>query len=143
MKIRKLMFTLLLTVLFAMSIAPAFASDNRSSSSEPTVEYITVDELKTMMESGGQVMIIDARGSDYDESKTKIKGAKHFASGQLEAHIKDLPRDKTIVTYCACITDGGAIKTARTLLSNGFVKVRVLKGGWNAWNQSGGPVDNK
>ena len=106
-------------------------------------ERITIDELKAKLAKKEPVIIIDVRGADYDASATKIKGAIRIAPAELEARLKDLPRDKEIVTYCACSTDGGAIKARQTLLDNGFKNVRALKGGWNVWNQEGGAVEPK
>lgn len=106
-------------------------------------ERITIDELKAKLAKKEPVIIIDVRGADYDASATKIKGAIRIAPAELEARLKELPRDKEIVTYCACSTDGGAIKARQTLLDNGFKNVRALKGGWNVWNEKGGPVEPK
>lgn len=107
------------------------------------VERITVDELKSKMAKNDKIIIIDVRGADYDASTTKIKGAIRIAPGEVEAHLKDLPRDKEIITYCACSTDGGSVKAAQILLAHGFKHVHALKGGWNAWNEAGGAVEPK
>jgi rhodanese-related sulfurtransferase len=115
----------------------------KSSNDAVGPERITVDELKAKLAQKEPVLIIDVRGSDYDASQTKIKGAMRIVPAELEARLKDLPRDKEIVTYCACSTDGGAIKARQTLLDNGFKNVRALKGGWNAWNSAGGAVEPK
>lgn len=120
--------------------------DNASASSSNEAvgpERITVNELKTKLANKESVIIIDIRGSDYDASEKKIMGAIRIAPAELEARLKELPRDKEIVTYCACSTDGGAIKARQTLLEHGFKNVRALKGGWNAWNAIGGPVETK
>jgi rhodanese-related sulfurtransferase len=45
-----------------------------------------------------------------------------------------------VVTYCECPADEAAIIGARSLLTNGFKRVRVLKGGWNAWLKAGGQL---
>jgi rhodanese-related sulfurtransferase len=145
---------ILVTVAVALSCGTAMAQqaakpsngDNVSGGSSHEavgVERITVDELKSKLSKKEPVLIIDVRGSDYDASETKIKGAIRIAPAELEARLKDLPRDKEIVTYCACSTDGGAIKARETLLQNGFKNVRALKGGWNAWNAAGGAVEQK
>jgi rhodanese-related sulfurtransferase len=105
------------------------------------IQLISVNELKTAIAKNETVIILDVRGRDFDTSPTKIKGAIRVTPGELEAHLKDLPNDKVIVTYCACPTDGGSIKAAMELQARGYKKARVLKGGWNAWNQSGGQVE--
>ncbi|MFP5262547.1 MAG: rhodanese-like domain-containing protein [Blastocatellia bacterium] len=107
------------------------------------VERITVEELKAKLAKKEPVVIIDVRGSDYDASATRIKGAIRMAPAELASHLKDLPRDKEIVTYCACPTDGGALHARQVLLENGFKNVRALRGGWNAWNQAEGAVEPK
>ena len=130
----------------AQQTAQSSNGDNVSGSSSHEAvgpERITVDELKAKLAKKETILIIDVRGSDYDASQTKIKGAMRIVPAELEAHLKDLPRDKEIVTYCACSTDGGAIKARQTLLENGFKNVRALKGGWNAWNSAGGAVETK
>lgn len=107
------------------------------------VQYISVDELKAMIAKKQGVFVIDARGSDFDASSTKIKGAVHITAGDIEARLKDIPRNKTVVTYCACSDDGSAISAAEKLLQKGYPKVKVLKGGWDAWNKAGGAVEPK
>jgi rhodanese-related sulfurtransferase len=130
----------------AQQAAKPSNGDSVSASSSPEAvgpERITIDELKSKLAKKEPVIIIDVRGADYDASATKIKGAIRIAPAELEARLKDLPRDKEIVTYCACSTDGGAIKARQTLLEHGFNNVRALKGGWNVWNEKGGAVEPK
>src|SRR5262249_15731635 len=56
---------------------------------------------------------------------------------------KELPRDREIVTYCACPNDEIAVRGAQVFQEAGFKRVRVLKGGWQAWLKAGGPVESK
>ena len=50
--------------------------------------------------------------------------------------VGDWPRDQPIVTLCACPEDATAIHAARTLLRAGYLSVRPLKGGYDAWRQN-------
>jgi rhodanese-related sulfurtransferase len=133
-----LSFLMLAVIAFAGGQALARTSDEAANEGR-----ITIDELKAKLAKGEKVVIIDVRGSDYDSSDAKIKGAIRIVPAELEAHLKELPRNKEIVTYCACSTDGGAMKARQTLLDNGFKNVHALKGGWNAWVQAGGPTEPK
>ncbi|MCI0387884.1 MAG: hypothetical protein MOB07_03810 [Acidobacteria bacterium] len=64
-------------------------------------DRITIRQLKRMMDAKEEVVIIDTRdGSSYVGSTVKIKGAIHITIDKLEAKIKDLPKNKLIVTYC-------------------------------------------
>ena len=111
------------------------------------VDLISVEELKAKFSANEAVVIIDVRGSEsYANSDSKIKGAIHINVRKLKfrlgfAPLKDVPKDRELVTYCACPSDEASIKAAQILLENGFKKVRVLKGGWQAWQKAAGPVE--
>ena len=113
----------------------------------PTVEMITADELKAKITSNHPVTIVDVRSSEgYAGSATTIKGAIHFKLRKLKSRLafpplKDLPKDREIVTYCACPNDQSSIAAAQILKANGFTRVRVLQGGWQEWLRANGPVE--
>ncbi|MEK6287289.1 MAG: rhodanese-like domain-containing protein [Acidobacteriota bacterium] len=105
------------------------------------VEFITPDELKTKITKNEPMAIVDLRASNlYAESDKTIKGSVHTKVRRVAHRLREIPRDREVITYCACPADEAAIIAARALLANGFRRVRVLKGGWNAWLQVGGQV---
>ena len=112
----------------------------------PDVAFITAEELKMKMTGSSPVTIIDVRSSEgYAASSTTIKGALHFKLRRLKsrlafAPLKDLPKDREVVTYCACPKDESSIKAAQILAAGGFTRVKVLQGGWNEWLRASGPV---
>lgn len=60
---------------------------------------VTIEELEKLMKEG-KAFVVDVRTQDaYDAGH--IPGAKLIPSGEILNHLKELPRDKTIVTYCA------------------------------------------
>src|SRR5215210_322297 len=60
---------------------------------------VTVDELDKMMKNG-QAIVVDVRNqASYDIGH--IPGAKLIPAGEILNHVNELPRDKTIVTYCS------------------------------------------
>ena len=60
---------------------------------------ITADELQDMIKSG-QAVVVDVRNqASYDLGH--IPGAKLIPAGEILNHLNELPRDKTIVTYCS------------------------------------------
>jgi rhodanese-related sulfurtransferase len=115
----------------------------------PEVERITVEELKTKLAKNEAVTIVDMRAIDsFSQSADRIKGAVHMKERRLRYRLsfspfKELPRDRDIVTYCACPSDEIAIRGAQIFMEAGFKRVRVLKGGWQAWLKAGGPVESK
>lgn len=63
------------------------------------VRRITVAELREAVDKGTAV-IIDVRS--VEQYKTDhIKGALHIPEAEIVARSGELPRDKTIVTYCS------------------------------------------
>jgi rhodanese-related sulfurtransferase len=131
----------ILAFIILMSSAFVYAQD------APNVAMISADELKTKVESNHPVTIIDVRSSEgYASSSTTIKGAIHFKVRKLRsrliyAPLKDLPKDREIVTYCACPKDESSIAAAQILQAAGFKRVRVLQGGWQEWLRANGPVE--
>ena len=114
----------------------------------PEVEWITVEELKAKLAKNEAVTIVDLRAIDsFEQSADKIKGAIHMKARRLRyrlsfAPFKELPRDREIVTYCACPNDEIAVRAVQVFQEAGFKRVRVLKGGWQAWLKAGGPVES-
>ena len=113
----------------------------------PSVQMISAEELKAKVTANQPVMIIDVRSSEgYARSNTTVKGALHFKVRKLKsrlafAPLKDLPKDREIVTYCACPKDESSIAAAQILQASGFKRVRVLQGGWQEWLKANGPVE--
>ena len=106
-----------------------------------------MDELKARLDRNDSILVIDVRTTDdFIGADTKIATAIHIRSRRLQARLavpplKDIPRDKDIVVYCACANEETSIRGARALLAAGFKRVRVLKGGWRAWLAASGPVE--
>ncbi|HYE90801.1 MAG TPA: rhodanese-like domain-containing protein [Terriglobales bacterium] len=63
------------------------------------VKFISVDELKAMMDRGAKVDVIDVRGKEeYDE--THIKGARSIPIRTIEQRAaRELPKKTLVVFY--------------------------------------------
>lgn len=115
----------------------------------PEVSFITAEELKTKMDANQPLTLIDVRSSEgYAASSTTMKGALHFKLRKLKtrlayAPLKNVPKDREVVTYCACPKDQSSIAAAQILQSTGFTRVKVLQGGWSEWLKANGPVQPK
>jgi len=60
---------------------------------------VTIAELETMIKDG-TAFVVDVRSEDaYNAGH--IPGAKLIPSAEILNHLKELPRDKLIVTYCS------------------------------------------
>lgn len=110
------------------------------------VNMITAEELKAKLAKNEPVTVIDVRSAEgFANSSTTLKGSLHYKVRRLKSRInyaplKDMPRHREIVTYCACPKDEASISAAQILQAAGFTRVRVLQGGWNEWLRVKGPV---
>ena len=133
--------------LYFVLIVAALSVVTVQAQTAPAVEMITAEELKAKLASNQPVTIIDVRSPQgYAASTNTIKGAIHFKARKIQsrlkyAPLKDLPKDREIVTYCACPKDESSISAAQVLQASGFKRVRVLQGGWNEWLRAKGPVE--
>ena len=65
------------------------------------ISRISIEDLKSRLDLGEQIFIIDTRSrAAWSESGVKISGAVRIHFDDLEQHITEIPRDRTIVTYC-------------------------------------------
>ncbi len=103
---------------------------------------ITAGEVKTRLKAGEQLFFVNLRHHlDWDTAVMKARGALRIPDDQLEAHLEEIPRDRTIIVYSACPGDETSISAARLLLQHGWKDVHPLVGGFNAYCQEGLPVE--
>ena len=69
-----------------------------------------------------------------------IPGALYVPLEDMGNHIKELPRDRDIILYCACPSEASAARVAKILMNHGFTRVRPLHGGLDAWVAAGHAV---
>jgi ABC-type oligopeptide transport system substrate-binding subunit len=88
----------------ATSVAPTTADQPPQAAEHKTegeIARITVDELKEKLAKNAPVFIIDSRSQgSYDNSEIKIRGAVRIPADEIEARLKEIPRDREIVVYC-------------------------------------------
>ena len=62
---------------------------------------IMVDEVKERMERGERFAFVDSRNpTAWAESDKKLPAAIRVPADQLEQHLDEIPRDRTVITYC-------------------------------------------
>jgi rhodanese-related sulfurtransferase len=127
--------------------SPAVASSNHNSSTQVPpppgdgVRRITPGEAQDLL-TKGQAVVIDVRNqASYDAGH--IRGAKLIPSNEFLNHIDELPRDKTIVTYCSWPNEHTSAGAVVNLKSKGMENGVALLGGFAAWENAGLPVDRK
>jgi membrane protein DedA with SNARE-associated domain/rhodanese-related sulfurtransferase len=102
---------------------------------------ISVTELYDLIQKGAQPLIIDVRSATARELEPHwIPGAVAISLAEVDAHLKDLPRDRDIILYCTCPSEASAARVAKMLMNRGFKRVRPLQGGLEAWVAAGHAV---
>lgn len=100
------------------------------------MEDITVQELKSRMDQGESLVIIDVREQyEYDEFNI---GGRLIPLGELPAKVDDLDdlKDTEIIVHCR---SGARSAGAKGFLTQqGFTRVRNLIGGMNEWMRAFG-----
>ena len=62
---------------------------------------ITVDEVKERMERGEPFTFVDTRNPKaWGEAETKLPGAIRVPADEVEGHLKEIPHDRAVITYC-------------------------------------------
>ena len=99
---------------------------------------IDVTALYDLVQAGAEPIIVDVRSNAARALEPGwIPGSRHLPLDDIAGHIKDLPRDRDIVLYCACPSEASAARVAKMLMKHGFTRVRPLQGGLDAWVAAG------
>lgn len=97
------------------------------------VPHITPAELIEAMQADRPPLLLDLRSATMIAETGPIPGAKIAEHDFLGDAVGDWPKTQPIVTLCACPEDAGAVQAARHLLNAGYLSVRPLQGGYDAW----------
>lgn len=105
------------------------------------VPHVTPAELLAALDSDTPPLVLDLRGATMIAATGPIVGARVAEHDFLHEAVGDWPKDRPIVTLCACPEDAGAVQAARHLLNAGYLSVKPLKGGYEAWLASQTPAN--
>ena len=110
--------------------------------------FVSADQLRAKLARNEPVTIIDVRDSQSYLNNNKIKGSIYVKLRRLSYRLsmpplKNAPRDREIVTYCACPHDEASIRAAQIILAAGFKRVYVLQGGWQMWLKVNGQTESR
>lgn len=103
------------------------------------VQEISLDAAEQAIRDAD--VLIDVRETD-EFSAGHIPGAVHMSRGMLEFKLSSTPeltsRDIRIVVYCK--TSGRAALAACALHDMGYLDVKSIAGGFDAWVAAGKPI---
>ncbi|HYG06690.1 MAG TPA: DedA family protein/thiosulfate sulfurtransferase GlpE [Stenotrophomonas sp.] len=103
------------------------------------VARISVDELYALMQDPAHVpAVLDIRAPGYrDLEPYTIPGAEFADERRLGDILARVPRDRSVVIFCACPDEVSAAWLAARLREHRYLDVRPLRGGLDAWRAAG------
>jgi len=103
------------------------------------IREVSVEETREALRKR-RARVIDVR-EDHEWNEAHIKGARHLGKGIIERDIEKFATDKSsdLILYCG----GGyrAALAADSLQRMGYTNVRSMAGGWRAWIDADGPIE--
>jgi rhodanese-related sulfurtransferase len=103
------------------------------------IQEVVLDDAEQAIRDAD--VLVDVREAD-EFAAGHLPGAIHASRGMLEFRFSSAPelssRDLKIVVYCK--TGGRAALAACALADMGYLKVKSLAGGFDAWAAAGKPV---
>lgn len=117
------------------------------SEAKSRIQNLTPDQVAAELEAGDAVLI-DIRESDELRDNGRIPGSVHAPRGMLEFyadantpyHRPEFDPNRRIILTCA--SGGRSALAVDTLQQMGFTDIAHLDGGFNAWKESGKPVEH-
>ena len=94
------------------------------------MESITTAELRTILNSNFQGLLIDVREPD-EYAVANIEGSRLIPLKTLPQELDSLPKDCEILVHCKA--GGRSAKAVQLMLDHGFTQVKNVTGGMDAW----------
>jgi rhodanese-related sulfurtransferase len=117
---------------------------NRRSRARREIEQysITAEALRALFDSNREVLLFDVRlPLDLLANSEIIPGAVRIAPKEVLENPALIPQDKDSIVYCTCPSDKTSRSILHKALAQGFLRMKFLKGGLEAWKASGFPVE--
>ena len=121
---------------FVLSPARLFAGH----SIEDTVDNITADRVKQLIDAGEKVTLIDLRPLKEYEQK-RLPGARSIPLSEVANRFNEIPKAGRVVLYCDCKTYDVADR-AVFLEYRGFRNIFIMPEGYQGWIKRGYPLES-
>ncbi len=101
------------------------------------VQDISSREAKALLEKNRNIFLLDVR-TPQENSQARLSGSVLIPIGEFERRIAEVPKNKTILVYCAV---GSRSKPVAELLSQrGYREVYNMTDGIIGWYRNGFPL---
>ncbi|MHB8790079.1 MAG: rhodanese-like domain-containing protein [Desulfobulbaceae bacterium] len=127
--------------IFALFFVFTLCAATSLQAAETDYPVIATDELKTLLDEGAAMTVIDARNpEEYQE--VHIKGAISIPEKKFSEYTGQLPADKAarLVFYCNGVKCGKSKKAAKKAAELGYTDILVYAEGMPVWEERGLPI---
>ena len=106
--------------------------------------FVSFEELTRLISNkDSEIVVVDTQPAPAFEMG-HIKGAINLPWAMDLKTPRELPYDKTLILYCDCPAEEDSIDVGRQLKEKwAYEKIRILKGSWSKWKESGLPIEKK
>jgi MoaD family protein len=108
------------------------AASEEAAPKEDTGMEMTVTELKELYDRGERPLVIDVR-EPYERDIAEIPYTKLIPMNDIPEHLSELPKDEEIILHCR--SGMRSQKILEYLQTQGYTKLKNLKGGVLAWSE--------
>ncbi|MGU7784245.1 DedA family protein/thiosulfate sulfurtransferase GlpE [Burkholderia sp. PU8-34] len=99
---------------------------------------IGVDELEALLRDPTAPVVLDVRSAEHRKlDPFAIPGAQFADERQIGDIVSRYPLTQKFVVYCSCPNEVSAALMAKRLLDAGFTDALALRGGLDAWRDTG------
>jgi len=103
---------------------------------------MSAEELHSLLASNRKVLVFDVRQPlDLLAYPEIIPGARRIPPKDIQENPSLIPKDKEAVVYCTCAGDKTSREVLHRALALHFSRIKLLKGGLEAWKANGYPVE--
>lgn len=106
----------------------------------PGTGVIQAQQLKTQLDAGDDIVLVDVRSADEYAYDGHIAGSRLLPLFTLPLRHHELPKDKPIV--CVCRSGARSQVACEQLNRLGFTNTINLQGGIIGWRMAGLPVSH-
>lgn len=100
------------------------------------LEEITVQDLKTVLDNGEDVTLVDVR-EPHEWEICRIEGATLLPLSEIDSRLHELDSSQTLLVYCK--TGVRSAKVIQRLSEVGFTRLKNVRGGIKAWAEEVDP----
>jgi rhodanese-related sulfurtransferase len=99
------------------------------------VKTISVHDTHELLSTDPATVLVCAYEKEEEFRQNDLEGA--ISLNEFRKRRNSIPKDESVIFYCACPHDEAALKQAKKYARDKFTNVNVLEGGVNAWKNAG------